>query len=265
MTTLYFPQLAIGSLAQYPIARRWSKTVTINNLPNGTIVSMSAPTPASVAWELRYSGLSGSEWDALESLFTSCQGRFGNFTFLDPTDNLLTWSEDFGNTVWASDAFLQVTAGIADPFVGAAAARLSNSGQAPQRITQRLSAPSWFQYCLSAYARAESPSAISLLWSSDADEVKQTFTVGNNWERVVTSGALAGHDDGVGFGFELEPGVNVILFGPQVEAQPGAGAYKRKFDRSGIYSHSRFDQDALLQTAETSDQYSTVVHVIASN
>ena len=130
MSTLYFPQLSVGSVAQYPVTRLWSKPAAINVLPGGSVVLMARVTPARMLWKLRYTGLSESEWGALQSLFTAVQGRLGNFTFVDPTDNLLSWSEDFTAASWTVDPLLQIVPAMPDPLGGTAASQLTNSAQA---------------------------------------------------------------------------------------------------------------------------------------
>ena len=265
MSTLYFPQLTIGSLAQYPITRHWSKAVTTNTLPDGSLVLRTGTARARVSWELCYRGLSVAEWTALEGLFSVVQGRFGTFTFVDPTDNLLASTEDFTASAWASDPLLHVNQGVHDPLGGTAAVTLSNTGQAPQRLMQSLSGPSWFQYCFSVYVRADtSPSPIYLIRSSAGSEAKQAVSASANWTRVSASGTEAHRDDSVRFGFEVPAGSSVMVFGPQVETQSCAGVYKSKADPSGVYSNSRFDHDELVQTTDVSGYSATTVQVIAT-
>lgn len=264
MSTLYFPQLTVGSLAQYPIVRRWSKPATINTLPDGSTIVMAGMRPAQVSWELRFAGLSSGEWDALQQLFSDSHGRFGNFTFVDPTDNLLTWSEDFTASAWAADPLLQITAGVADPFGGTTGVALWNTGQAAQRLMQSVPGPSWFQYCFSLYLRAATPCTLSLVRSSTSEEMKTTVGVGEGWSRVVSSGALSGQEDEIHFGLEVGSGTSLYIFGAQVEGQPCAGAYKRQTNRSGIYSHSRFDQDMLVQSADAAERYSTTIQIVSN-
>jgi len=264
MSILYFPQLANGSMAQYPVTRSWSRAVTINTLPDGSMVIMTDPSPPRVSWELRYSGLSAAEWGALQTLFSTSQGRYATFTFLDPTDNLLIWSEDPTAAGWTADALLQVSKGIGDPLGGSGAVTLTNGGQAPQRLMQSVSGPSWFQYCFSVYLRAEGPCTVSLIRSSTSDEARQTVDVASSWARVQAAGALPGQDDGVKFGLELAAGATVFVFGAQVEAQACAGVYKSKSGTSGVYQKSRFDQDTLVQATNTNSQYSTTIQITAS-
>ena len=264
MSTLYFPQLAVGSVAQYPVVRQWSKPAAINILPGGSSVVMSRVTPARVTWKLRYSGLSETEWGALRSLFAAAQGRFGTFTFVDPTDNLLSWSEDFTAAAWTTDPLLQVVPAIQDPFGGTGASQLTNNAQAPQQMTQSLAGPGWSHYCFSIYLRAGSPCTVNLIRGTASTTARQAVAVGGNWARALTSGSLGGQDDGVHFGIELPAGTQVFVFGPQVEAQPSPGAYKPKNERPGVYTKSRFDQDTLTQTADATGQYSTTIQVTSN-
>lgn len=225
---------------------------------------MTSATPARVDWQLSYSGLSAAEWNALQTLFRAVQGRFQPFTFVDPTDNLLSWSEDLTAAAWIADPLLQISPGAADPFGRTSATLLMNGAQAPQQLTQGLAGPSWFEYCFCVYLRADGPCTVDLIRASAGQEARNTVAVSENWSRFSTSGALEGQDDSVRFGVELGPGTSVYAFGPQAEAQPCAGAYKPKLDRSGIYTKSRFDQDALVQTSETLGQYSTTIQITST-
>jgi hypothetical protein len=264
MSTLYFPQLAIGSVAQYPVTRLWSKPAAINVLPGGSMVVLDRVTPARMLWKLSYAGLSEQEWGALQSLFIAAQGRLGNFTFVDPTDNLLSWSEDFTAAAWTTDPLLQIVPAMPDPLGGTAASQLTNSAQAAQQLTQSLAGPGWNQYCFSCYLRADSSSTVNLVRGTATLTTRQAVAVGSNWARFATSGSLGGRDDGVHFGLELAAGNRVFVFGPQVEAQPSAGPYKSKSQRSGVYPKTRFEQDTLTQTASAAGQYSTTIQVTSS-
>src|SRR5206468_7423189 len=108
MSSLYYPQLAIGSMAQYPIVSRWSKHAISNGLCDGSMIVMATTRPARSSWELRYTGLSTAEWETLQELFRASAGRFGTFTFIDPTDNLLMWSDDPTANVWNDGPLLQL-------------------------------------------------------------------------------------------------------------------------------------------------------------
>ena len=97
---LYYPQLTTGSIAQYPITRRNIRRTVVNALADGTQITMGDSGAAAVNWTLRYSHLTAIELNALQQLFASTYGRWQTFTFLDPTDNLLNWSEDLSQADW---------------------------------------------------------------------------------------------------------------------------------------------------------------------
>ena len=259
MSTVFFPQLTVGSIAQYPISRKWSKRTQVNTMQGGSTVVMPASDEGRVSWRLSYSGLSDAEWTSLASLFTSVNGSYGTFTFLDPTDNLLAWSGDFTEKVWSVDPLLQLTSGAADPEGGQCAVVVLNAGQAPQRITQSIAGAGWFVYCFSIYLRADSACTARLIRSTASGEATQAVDVSQTWNRFVTAGALDGKDDGASFGIEIPAAVTVYAFGAQVEAQPSAGLYKPTLARCGVYAASRFDQDVLTGTADAVGQYSTTL------
>lgn len=264
MSVLYYPQLPIGALAQYPAARNWSKRTIFNALQGGGRVVMQSPAPARVQFVLSYAGLSDVEFARLQALFTAAQGGFETFTFMDPIDNLLSWSEDFTASAWTIDPLIQPTKGNTDPFGGTAALRLTNAGQVAQRVIQSIAGPSWYQYCFSIYLRSDGPCSINVIRASASAEASQTVTAGSSWLRATISGSLSPQEDGVRFGLELPAGASIYAFGAQAEAQPSAGSYKATVDRGGIYPGSRFDQDSLSQVAGAWGQYSTEIRVIST-
>ncbi len=175
---LHYPQLTSGSVCQFPVKRRTTLRTVSNELPSGDNIRMSDPGAARVRWQLQYLGLTDGERSSIEQLFEAAEGRLTTFTFLDPTDNLLMWSEDYTKPVWTVDPLLQVTGGIADPFGGSGAMQLTNTAQAPQSATQSIGAASWFQYCLSVYLRCDSPSTIQLVISAAGQELRSAIPPG---------------------------------------------------------------------------------------
>ena len=73
--------------------------------------------------------------------FRAAEGTLNGFTFLDPTGNLLAWSDQLDNAVWQKDPLLTLTGGVADPQGGTLGWRLSNGGGAGQGLGQTLAAP----------------------------------------------------------------------------------------------------------------------------
>ncbi len=196
-----------------------------------------------------YSDLTDGERSSIESLFEAAEGQLNTFTFLDPTDNLLMWSEDWTQAVWTADPLLQVTGGVSDPLGGSAAMQLTNTAQTTQQIIQNTSGPSSFVYCYSVYVRSAVPATIQLVVTATGQTALTPVTTGTSWMRVTAVGSLSVQQDGVGFGVQLPAGVQVDVFGAQVEAQPGAGLYKKTIDLGGVYSSTRLSSDLLAVTA----------------
>jgi len=261
---LYYPQLTTGSVAQFPVSRTVNLRTVANQLPSGFTIRMADTGAQKVQWRLVYADLTDGERSSIESLFEAAEGQLNTFTFLDPTGNLLMWSEDWTQSVWTPDPLLQVTSGVADPLGGSAAMQLTNTGQTTQQIIQNTSGPSSFVYCYSVYVRSSVPATIQLVVAATGQVASTAITTGASWTRVTTSGSLSVQQDNVSFGVQLPAGVQVDAFGAKVEAQPGAGLYKKTIDLGGIYSSTRFSSDLLAVTATAPNQHSCQIGLISN-
>jgi len=152
---LYFPQLESGATSQFPGGKQLVERTVINELESGDTLKLGDPDEARVEWVLKYEDLTDGEVAAIATLFEACEGRLQTFVFLDPHDNLLDFSEDPGAEIWRKDPMIEIAYGAADPLGTHRAVRITNLGQAPQRLAQTLPAPEGLQYCLSVYARSE--------------------------------------------------------------------------------------------------------------
>lgn len=261
---LFYPQLTTGAVSQFPVTRSTSMRTVANQLPSGYTIRMVDTGSQKVQWRLRYSDLTAGERTSLESLFEASEGQLNTFTFLDPTGNLLMWSEDWTQAVWTADPLLQVMGGVPDPLGGSDALQLTNTAPATQQIVQNTNGPSSFVYCYSVYVRSAAPATLQLVVTATGQTLLTPVTTGATWTRVTTSGSLSVEQEGIGFGLQLPAGMQVDAFGAQVEAQPGAGLYKRTIDLGGVYTSTRFSSDLLLVTATAPDQNSCEIGLISS-
>jgi hypothetical protein len=261
---LYYPQLSTGVVSQFPISRRSTLRTISNTLPSGDNIRMSDPGSAVIAWQLQYSNLTDAEFLSLEQLFEATEGKLTTFTFLDPMDNLLNWSEDWTNSVWAADPLMQVATGIADPLGGTGAVQLTNTAQTTQRILQSIAGPSWFQYCFSIYLRSSAPSTVQVLFSATGQESLTQVQTGSSWTRAVMAGSLSLQENGISFGLQLPAGASIVAFGAQAEPQPATGYYKKTTDQAGVYTNTRFDSDSLTQTTGAPNQNSCTVSLVSN-
>lgn len=261
---LYFPQLTTGAVSQFPITRRATTRTVSNQLPSGDNIRMSDPGASRIQWQLQYKGLTDTEWSALEQFFAAVEGQLNAFTFLDPVDNLLMWSEDWTKPVWTADPMLQVSTGIADPLGGNGAVEITNTGQTTQRIVQNIAGPSWFQYCFSVYLRSDTPSDAQLVLSATGQGSLNDIPTTSSWNRAVKADSLTLQQDGVAFGLQLPAGTRIYAFGPQAEPQSAPGPYVKTTDRAGVYSNARFASDSLAQITNSPNQNSCVIGIVSS-
>lgn len=255
---LYFPQLTSGAVSQLPVTQRTIIRTVSNELAGGDTIRMADPNDGIMRWQLQYSNLTDTEWLAIEQLFEAAEGRLTTFTFLDPTNNLLSWSEDWTKAVWTADPLLQIVTGIGDPLGGNNAVQLTNSAQTTERVLQSIAGASSFQYCFSVYLRSDVAAVIQLVASATGQDSLVSVSIGPTWVRAVRSGSLSVNQGSIAFGVQLPAGARIDAFGAQVEAQPAPGQYKKTTDRGGVYVNARFDSDALVCSKDAANQNSAV-------
>jgi len=261
---IYYPQLTTGAVSQFPLGRITTMRAVSNQLASGYTIRMADTGWQKMQWRLRYSALTDGERASIEDLFEAAQGQLNTFVFLDPSSNLLRWSEDWTQAVWTADPLLQVSGGIADPLGGSGAMQLTNTAGTTQQIIQTTSGPSGFVYCYSVYVRSSAPATIQLVVTATGQTSLTPVISGAAWTRAVASGSLSVQQDGIGFGLQLPAGVQVDVFGAQVEAQLAAGLYKKTIDLGGVYANTRFSSDLLSVTATAPNQNSCQIDLISN-
>src|SRR5579863_2282033 len=106
---LVFPQLTTGAATLYPVTRQSVLRTVVNTLGDGSTVVYSDPDATQTSWEIRAQGLTLTEWNAIETLFSAVSGQWQTFTLLDPVGNLLADSENLGAGAWSNGALIQLT------------------------------------------------------------------------------------------------------------------------------------------------------------
>ena len=218
MSNLAFPQLTSGALVQYPIRKRRIIQSPINAFADGSMIPSQMNTNSAFGWQVAYRDLAPGDQTALQNLFSACQGPLLSFIFIDPTDNMLSYSSNLKIGNWLVDPLLSIAAGAADPFGGTSAFLLVNGGQTDQRVSQTIMAPANYSYCFSVYVSAEVPSSVSLS-SMAVSQQSQSFPVGLNWTRLVSNGILPDNQIGITFSIVVPGAQTVAVFGPQMEPQ----------------------------------------------
>jgi hypothetical protein len=260
MSTLVYPQLGTGALSQFPVRKTRRMRTVVNASQDGGSMRLADPAAETTEWRLEYAALSDEEAAAVEAFFAAAEGTLNGFTFVDPAGNLLAWSGKLDDAVWQKDPLLAVTSGIDDPAGGTLGWRANNPGGGPQMLAQTLDAPGGYTYCFSVYLRAAAPATVELsIGSATAERV-----VTSGWGRVTFAATPAATAAAVRFGIAVAAGAAVDVYGPQVEAQGGASAY-RETSRGGVYADAHLGDDVLSVTRTDFNRNSCTVNIIHAN
>jgi hypothetical protein len=250
-----YPQFSNGAVCQFPFQKILSYRTIVNSMEDGSRVVLDDPNAIAVRWKLAYAGLTDTEVAALESFFIGAEGRLQNFTFLDPSGNLLTWSEDFSQNAWQKSTFLECQAEVADPLGTQRATTLTNGGSADLALVQSIAVPGSSLCCFSFFARSNGAVTITL----SRDTATEAAVVSNSWQRLFFATTTSDSDATSNFGVSVPPGGAVDLFGLQVEAQATPSTYVQTLDQSGVYPATRFDSDSLTFVADAPNSNSCQV------
>ena len=248
-----YPQLATGALCQFPVRKMRRTRTVVNRSADGSLIKLSDPAGEITEWQLSYSDLSDDEIDSLRDFFKSVEGTLMGFTFLDPTGNLLSFSNQLDAQVWQRDPMLTVTA-------EGEIWHLANSGAAGQAIWQTIQAPGEYLYSISAYVRATSAGEVGLIIGSQ--NIARPVTTA--WNRMTAAAVSEVSAESVRFGLEVPAGVNLDVYGLQVEAQGGVSS-PRASTRGGVYIDAHLASDELKITCTGVNRHSCTVNVIHGN
>jgi hypothetical protein len=260
---LIFPQLTSGSISQLPVSKVLRHRRIVNDLVSGGLITLTDLDTPLIQWNLHYSGLSASEWDALLQLFRNAEGRLNPFLMLDPLDNLLAWSEDLTRDVWHKDGLLQLMPNSSDPLGTSRATHVANIGTATQGLSQTLAVPGWFRYCFSFYARSNTATTVQATISNIDDSIARAIAVTTQWGRYSCPSALSGASESLTLGVALPALSSIELFGLQLEPQPLSSSYKETAQQNGVYARTRFVQDFLTGSADSLGEYSTKISLVS--
>lgn len=258
MGNLFYPQLASGAMAQYPIKKTSVVRTVKNVLPDGSLILYTDINGAHRIWQLIYTDLDAADMQALQAHFAACAGPLRAFTFIDPTENMLVWSSDLTNASWQSTGLVRWQPGLADPDGGTAGLTATNTGQGNLEITQTLTVPASYQYCFSLYAMSAQPSEVVLTRRGQPTiEESTTFNVGAGWTRLISSGRL--NDAGTQFtvAIALAAGQQVGLYGFQLEPQVSPSRYRPTSSVGGVYASAHWGVDQLTTDVEAPNLYAT--------
>jgi len=255
----HFPQLATNTAGQYPLRRTRRERVVHLDALDGKRHSLYDAPAAEVEWELNYTSLNGAERDAVDALFAECEGRLGQFLFLDPAANLLKWSEDYSQPAWVRGPALSAAGGAVDPWGTTRAAQLTNSGAASQALSQSIVAPGSLQYAFSGYVNGTGWLRID----SGGVIREQAFATGSEWRRIFVSANPGSGAELVTFSVRVPAGGSAKVTALQAEAQPAPGGYRKTTSRSGVYPNARFAGDEMDWTMQAMNNNAATIRIVS--
>jgi hypothetical protein len=240
----FYPQIGSGVVTQFPFSRTRMWRGITNQLEGGESIVLPDSAGGEIAWSLKYEDLTAAELQAIANLFAESQGGFGSFTFIDPLENLLGWSEDMTRTSWQPGQ-LTLASGAADPLGTTRASSLTNGTPGALSLSQTLGVSGDYVACFSAYIRSAAAGVVTI----ERDGIQTTASVGSQWRRIVVSGpGIAGAAQST-FSLSVPAGMTVQVFGLQVEVQPWPSTYRATGAASGIYEETYFADDELTVTS----------------
>jgi hypothetical protein len=256
---LVFPQLTTGAAAQYPIGKQLSQRSVQSVMEDQTIVALADEAANFVRWRISLRDLSDQEANALTAFFAATQGNLLPFLYLDPTANLLLWSEDFTQSVWAGGG-VSFDSAVADPLGSFRASRAQNNTAESQTIAQSTLIPGLAQVCFSVYLRSATPATATLVRTAGEQSQHAAVTVTGAWQRFYLSGDFPAATDPSSFAITIPTGTALEVFGPQLDAQVTPSTYVLSAGTPGnVYTTARFDMKQIDVTATGPNRNSCVV------
>lgn len=260
---LIYPQLSTGATAQYPITKTVSQRAIKSVMEDGTCISCPDRSAWYVTWRIPYEDLSIPEAESLESFFLSTQANLQPFVFLDPTTNLLSWSEDYTQAVWGGTAF-SFQSGIDDPTGAFHGTRARSTTSHDQSLIQTTAIPGCALTCFSVYLRAAEPTSLQLIRTAGALIQTTTIVATTTWQRYSLTGSFPLSSDPSSYGVVVSAGVSIDIFGAQVDAQSTAAEYVQTTQATGVHTNARFEMPQLEMIATGPNRNACVVTVRAN-
>lgn len=265
----YFPQLIAGGVTvQRPYECTQAALTGYEDQATGRRFARSWRANPLGRWTLNYQHLTDAELAALQSFFASMNGRYGEFTFLDPGGNLAEYSDDFSVAAWEKYS-VTVGAAVTDPFGGSRAMSCSATGANGMLAAAVLPGgnAAGFVLCASVWVRSAAPASLAIGFIDAGFTVLSAKTAelpANTWVRIQHAHTLSSSSAIrmlIG-GYGTWNASTMELFGAQCAPMPGLGAYARSPANWGLRAKCRFDTDTLRVRTLGPDQHAVTVPLV---
>jgi hypothetical protein len=235
----YFPQINSGGvLTQRPYQGALHYATSVLELPCGLRQQWGwrghgltdFPTGPLGKWELNFQAITDAELAVLRTFFDSMRGRYGEFAYLDPSGNLVPYSEDFSNPSWSGGGGSTTT----DPF-GGNRARSTSGTMSTQVLPSDANG-----IVLGASIWAKGSGSGQTVTVTVAGSSKAVPVPNGSWIRADHSATVSG-SGAVSVSFACS--ASMALFGAQCVPMRGPGGYMRTPGNAGLHLKCRFDTD----------------------
>jgi len=182
-------------------------------------------------WDLELD-LTNAELALVEAFFVAHDGPYEGFVFLDPSDNLLKWSENFQQAAWekTQPSFFQM-----------AGTRITNTSGSPNVLSQAVPVQG-IEMTASVWLKsATAPITLRLTGA-----VERVALPGDDWARYTLTGTPGGPS---GLEIELPAGAAVDVTGSQLVTGRAGGVYVRTGAISGYHTNAHFESQELQHRA----------------
>jgi len=222
------------------------------------------PTGPLSRFAVAYSNITDAEINTLYSFFQSVKGSYGSFAFLDPSGNLLQYSELFSNAYWTKTS--SITPGQPDPLGYGNRASTATAGYIEAVVGPSAGGMSGFVLCASIYVKpAANNTTVTLGFIDNTTSIqytKATVLNAGGYSRLFYTLLVPTNNQ---FLFYCNFGGTCNIFGAQVGPQKGEGAYVLTPGNYGYHANCRFDVDEFVTTSIGPNQNQLSLPIVEFN
>jgi hypothetical protein len=263
----YFPQLnAQGLRVQYPARASQLHLTRLESQSSGPRFATATRTNPLSRWQLQYPQLTTAALATLQSFFHAQKGRYGEWTWLDPSGNLCPYSDEFTNAAWERYGTTPGSA-AADPFGGTLAVSVAGSTNGMlATIVLPDGDGAGTLLCGSVWVYATAPQSFHIGFVDSAFSLigSRTWSLRTGWQRIHCSVTLAtsSYIRLLIGGLNTWAGATLRLFGARCAPLAGPGEYVRSPGNYGLH-RARFDSDAIAVTYSGPGTHSASVDIVS--
>ena len=266
--------LSSGSIARYPLSTKETFRTLVNKFADDSRQTAALRAFPLSQWVVNLTMLQDSEASDWKDLFEAVLAGYAPFSFIDPWDNLLQYSEQQETSPWAATSLSAVaTSAIADPFGATASGRIRevtvttfgtatlNQSVAILPAGTGASRSKGLTLTASIWVQQVAPGgpAFSLVLTdtSSSESSSKVVTPTGAWQRVSVTHTFSQNNIATGVSFALNSfsaNGSVYVFGAQLEVEGTPSGYKSTTTYCGYHPKCFFQTDEMDRQASEFNQ-----------